>query len=157
MAKKQTKVEKVAQGQYYETKDTQLVLVTNGRLKDDGELGRSFEGKSVTVNAKTGKLVQARSNDRFYIDELVRKLTKRDLEEWIAVEQREAEALAAGEAEQRAKQPDKQQAAKKAAMKKAGKKAAGKMSQLDAAVKVLSEADEALNTKAMVESMQAKG
>ena len=36
------KIEKVAKGSYYETKDHALVLVTNGRLKDEGELGHSF-------------------------------------------------------------------------------------------------------------------
>jgi hypothetical protein len=43
------KVEKVAKGSHYETKTHTLVLVTNGRLKDEGELGHSFEGKAVSL------------------------------------------------------------------------------------------------------------
>ena len=37
------------------------------------------------------------------------------------------------------------------------KKSDGKLSQLDAAAKVLAEAGEPMNTKAMVEKMEAKG
>ena len=47
-------------------------------------------------------------------------------------------------------------AAKKAPAKK-GKKASGKLSQLDAAAKVLGEAGEPMTTKAMVEAMTTKG
>ena len=81
------KIEKVAKGNYYETKDHSLLVVTNGRLKDEGELGQSFEGKMVTYNAKKNDLVEAKKADRFYLDELVRRLVKKDLEDWIAVEQ----------------------------------------------------------------------
>ncbi len=48
--------------------------------------------------------------------------------------------------------------AKKATAKKAtAKKNGSKMSQLDAAAKVLADAGEPMNTRAMVEAMQAKG
>src|SRR5688572_6341355 len=98
-----SKIEKVAKGSYYETKTHTLVLVTNGRLKDEGDLGQSFEGKTVTFDAKKNALVEAKKADRFYLDELVRKLAKKDLEEWLAVEQRDAEAQKAAEAEPEAK------------------------------------------------------
>jgi hypothetical protein len=93
------KIEKVAKGNYYETKDHALLVVTNGRLKDEGDLGQSFEGKSVTYDAKKNALVEAKKADRFYLDELVRRLNKKDLEEWLAVEQREAEAAKDAETE----------------------------------------------------------
>lgn len=36
------KIEKIAKGSYYETKGKALVIVTNGRLKDEGELSQSL-------------------------------------------------------------------------------------------------------------------
>ena len=57
--------------------------------------------------------------------------------------------------------PAKKTATKKATTKKAAPKEkakpAGKLSALDAAIKVLAEANEPLNTKQMVEAMAAKG
>ena len=55
------------------------------------------------------------------------------------------------------KKTTKAKAAKKATGKKTAKKSDGKLSQLDAAAKVLAEAGEPMNTKAMVEKMEAKG
>ncbi len=149
MTTKTAKIEKVAKGQHYEMKDHNLVVVTNGRLKDEGELGASFEGKTVTLNAKTGKLQTAKKADRFYIDELTRKLSKKDLDEWIEVEQREAEALADGETNP----PTKKTKPKAAAQKKD----AAKLSQLDAAIQVLTDNGEPMRCKDMVEAMLAKG
>lgn len=150
MTTKTTKIEKVAKGQHYETKDHNLVVVTNGRLKDEGELGNSFEGKAVTLNAKTGKLQTAKKADRFYIDELVRKLSKAELAEWLDVEKREAEALADGESNPPTKKTTKPKAATK-------KKDTAKLSQLDAAIQVLTENGEPMRCKDMVEAMLAKG
>ncbi len=55
------------------------------------------------------------------------------------------------------KKTTKAKGAKKATVKKVTKKSDGKLSQLDAAAKVLAEAGEPMNTKAMVEKMEAKG
>jgi hypothetical protein len=56
-----------------------------------------------------------------------------------------------------AKRSPKAKGAKKASAKTATKKSDGKLSQLDAAAKVLTEVGEPMNTKAMVEKMEAKG
>ncbi len=129
------------------------MLVTNGRLKDEGELGHSFEGKTVSYDAKKNALVEAKKADRFFLDELVRKLAKKDLEEWLAIEQREVEAEKAAEAEPEAKPAKKAKAGKT----KATKKTEGKLSGLDAAVKVLTEAGGAMKCGDMVEQMISKG
>ncbi len=144
------KIEKVAKGNYYETKDHALLVVTNGRLKDEGDLGQSFEGKTVTYDAKKG-LVEAKKPDRFYVDELVRRLVKKDLEEWIAVEQREAEAAAAAET------PPEEKPAKKAKAAKPKATDGKKLSALDAAAKVLSESQEPLRAKDIIDQMAEKG
>ena len=73
------KIEKVAKGNYYETKDKALIVVTNGRLKDEGELGQSFEAKTVTYDPKKNELVESKKSDRHYLDELVRRLLKERL------------------------------------------------------------------------------
>ena len=55
------------------------------------------------------------------------------------------------------KKTTKAKGAKKVTAKTATKKPDGKLSQLDAAAKVLADAGEPMNTKAMVEKMEAKG
>ena len=147
------KIEKVAKGNYYETKDHALLVVTNGRLKDEGELGQSFEGKTVTYDAKKNDLVEAKKADRFYLDELVRRLVKKDLEEWIAVEQRETEAAAAAETQAEEKPAKKAKAATTKSDANDGKK----LSALDAAAKVLSESTEPLRAKDIIDQMAEKG
>ena len=151
------KIEKVAKGNYYETKDHALLVVTNGRLKDEGELGQSFEGKTVTFNAKKNDLVEAKKSDRFYLDELVRRLVKKDLEEWIAVEQREAEAAAAAETQPEEKPAKKATTKSKTATTKPDAKDGKKLSALDAAAKVLAESTEPLRAKDIIDQMAEKG
>lgn len=146
------KIEKVAKGNYYETKDKVLLLVTNGRLQDEGELGQSFEAKTVTYDAKKNALVESKKADRHYLDELVRRLLKKDLEEWLAVEQREAEAAIAAETSTEETQPE-----EKPAKKTKSKKAKGKLSGLDAAVKVLTETGGPMKCGDMVDQMISKG
>lgn len=143
------KIEKVAKGNYYETKDKALLLVTNGRLQDEGELGQSFEAKTVTYDAKKNALVESKKADRHYLDELVRRLLKKDLEEWLAVEQREAEATVAAET------PTEEKPAKTKAAK--AKKSDGKLSGLDAAVKVLAETGGPMKCGDMVDQMLSQG
>ncbi len=60
-------------------------------------------------------------------------------------------------AKKTAKTPKAAKAAAKKAPAKNGKKASGKLSQLDAAAKVLGESKEPMTTKEMVEVMEAKG
>jgi hypothetical protein len=141
------KIEKVAKGNYYETKDKVLIVVTNGRLKDEGELGQSFEGKTVTYDPNKQKPIEAKKTDRFYLDELVRRLLKKDLEEWVAVEQRESEAAVDADAE------PKPAPAKQAKPKKTKDKLSG----LDAAAKVLGEAGGPMKCQDMVDQMLSKG
>src|SRR6185503_16515389 len=40
-----TKITAVKKGEIYENKHKDLIEITNGRLKDEGNLGMSFEGK----------------------------------------------------------------------------------------------------------------
>ena len=143
---------RVAKGEVWETKHGTLIEVTNGRLKDEGELGHSFEGRHLEFgpDGPTHSLV----DDRFYVDELVRKLTKKDLTEWEEVARREAEAIrdAAADAEPA---PETKRTAKKAKAK--NEKPEKKPSGLDAAARVLQEAGEPLRAKEIVERMLANG
>ena len=127
------------------------------RIKDDGELGQSFEGKTVTNNAKKNALVEAKKSDRFYLDELVRRLVKKDLEEWIAVEQREAEATADAETEPEEKPAKAESPGDAKPTKAKTKKAKDKLSGLDAAVKVLTEAGGPMKCQDMVDRMLGQG
>ena len=171
MSKKATtktaaKITTVKKGEIYENKHHDLIEVVNGRLKDEGDLGLSFEGKSVMFDSasKTAKRDDA---ERFYIDELVRKLTNADYTEWVDAGQREADAAEAATGPAATPDPKgKGKATKEAATKPATEpkakkekpaKAEGKMSALDAAVKVLGEAGAPMTTKAMIEAMAAKG
>ena len=164
------KITTVKKGEIYENKHHDLIEVVNGRLKDEGDLGMSFEGKSVMFDSasKTAKRDDA---ERFYVDELVRKLTTADFNEWVETGRREAEATEAAN-EPTATPTPKGRATKKAATKPAPEpkakvepkaknekpaKAEGKMSALDAAAKVLGEAGEPMTTKAMIEAMATKG
>ncbi|MCA9032577.1 MAG: hypothetical protein KDA66_17300, partial [Planctomycetaceae bacterium] len=72
----------------------QLIEVTNGRLQDDEEHGSSFEGRTIEFNLETGNPNRSKTTDRFYLDELAKKLTKKDYDEWVEIGRREAEALA---------------------------------------------------------------
>ena len=130
-------IEKVAKGHYYETKDKALLVVTNGRLKDEGELGQSFEAKTVTYDATQNALIESKQAERHYLDELVRRLLKKDLEEWLAVERRESEAAAD-------ETPSEE-------------KPKTKLSGLDAAVKVLTEVGQSMKCSDMVDQMLSKG
>ena len=152
------KITAVKKGEIYETKHKDLVEVVNGRLKDEGDLGISFEGKSISTHEKTGKVVKSKTPDRYYLDDLSRKLTKAEFDEWAEAGRREVEAaVAATVPETAAPAPA---AKKKASAKPKPEKPAktdGKMSALDAAAKVLAEAGEPMTTKAMIETMAAKG
>ena len=166
------KITTVKKGEIYENKHHDLIEVTNGRLKDEGDLGMSFEGKSVMFDS--GSKTAVRDNaERFYIDELVRKLTTADYDEWVETGRREAEATeAANEPTATPAPKGKGKATKKAATKPATEpktkaepkakkekpaKAEGKMSALDAAAKVLGEAGEPMTTGAMIDAMATKG
>ena len=93
--------------------------------------------------------------DRFYLDELAKKLTKKDYDEWVEIGRREAEALADAKAPPTETEPAKPGTKKPAKTRQP--KSHGKFSQLDAAVKVLIEAGEPMTTKAMIEAMAAQG
>ncbi len=152
---KSTKITSVKKGDIYETKSGQLIEVTNGRLKSEGEQGSSFEGRTIEFNLETGNPNRSKTTDRFYIDELAKKLTKAEFNEWIEIGRREAEAMADAKTPPTETEPAKT-ITKKAAMPRKPK-TDGKLSQLDAAVKVLSESGEPMTTKAMIEAMAAKG
>lgn len=155
------KITTVKKGEIFETKQKDLVEVVNGRLKDEGDLGTSFEGKSITTHETTGKVVRAKTTDRYYLDDLVRKLTKAEFDEWADAGRREAEATVAATepaATTKGKKTPATKPTKPKAEPKAKKaKSAGKMSALDAAAKVLGETGEPMTTKAMIESMSTKG
>ena len=154
-----TKITTVKKGEIYENKDHDLIEVTNGRLKDEGDLGMSFEGKSVTFAAKSKSAKRDKTAERFYLDELVRKLTKAEYDEWVDAGRREAEAAeAATEPATTAPKGKGKKTTKPAAEPKAKKeKPDGKMSALDAAAKVLAESGAPMTTGAMIEAMATKG
>ncbi len=154
---KSAKITSVKKGEIYETNSGQLLEVTNGRLTDEGEHGASFEGRTIEFNLETGNPNRAKTTDRFYLDELAKKLSKKDYDEWVEIGRREAEALT----DAKAPEAEPAKATTSPATTKPAKarqpKTEGKLSQLDAAVKVLEEAKEPMNTKAMIEAMAAKG
>lgn len=147
------KITSVRKGDIYETNSGQLTEVTNGRLKDEGEHGSSFEGRTIEFNLETGNPNRSKTTDRFYLDELAKKLSKKDYDEWVEIGRREAEALA----DAKTPQTETAKPATKKPVKTRQPKTAGKLSQLDAAVKVLTESGEPMTTKALIETMAAKG
>ncbi|MFV0443346.1 MAG: winged helix-turn-helix domain-containing protein [Planctomycetaceae bacterium] len=155
MATKTKKITSVRKGDIYETSSGQLLEVTNGRLQDEGEHGSSFEGRTIEFNLETGNPNRSKTTDRFYLDELAKKLSKKDYGEWVEIGRREAEAMADAENPPTETEPAK--SAAKKPEKTRQPKTDGKLSQLDAAVKVLTESGEPMTTKAMIEAMAAKG
>ncbi len=152
---KTTKITSVRKGDIYETNSGQLIEVTNGRLQDDAEHGASFEGRTIEFNLETGNPNRSKTTDRFYLDELAKKLTKKDYEEWVEIGRREAEAMADATAPPTETEPAKPATKKPAKTRQP--KTDGKLSQLDAAVKVLSESKVSMTTKAMIDAMGTKG
>ncbi|HEY0984824.1 winged helix-turn-helix domain-containing protein [Schlesneria sp.] len=153
-AQTEAKITKVAKGEIYETHHAEMLEVTNARLKDEGDLGISFEGIAITFNGVTGKAERSKTTDRYYLDNLARKLTKAEYDEWLEIGKREAEATAAAEATLATKAPAK---TTKPKTEKPKASPSGKMSALDAAAKVLGESAEPLTSKGMIDAMAAKG
>lgn len=153
MAATQKKITKVSKDQVFETTSGTLVVVANGRLKNEGELGRSFKGRTFEFDAKTQSMQPGKAIDSFYLDEVTRRLTAKDQAEWLAVEIREHEAVADAQQTEAAASP-KGTGRKQKAAKADGKK---KLNALDAAAKVLGEATEPMASKEMIEAMAAKG
>jgi len=155
-----TSITAVSKGEVYRTKTGALVTVENGRLKDEGEHGRSFTGRWLEYDAKSRTMKPSKTTDRIYLDELVQKMSPADVEEWLAVERREAEAIAAAGAS-----PETASTRDKTTKRKAGTRSSKepstatpkKLSALDAAAKVLAEAGEPMAAKALIEAMAAKG
>lgn len=142
----------VRKGEVYETRSGQLIEVTNGRLRNEGEQGASFTGRMIEFNLETGQPARSRTTDLFYLDELVKKLTKKDYDEWAETGRREAEALATAENRSMDSQPE-----PPAAKKNVETRSPRKMSALEAAAMVLAESEEPLTAKGMIEAMGAKG
>ena len=157
---KSTKITSVRKGDIYETSSGQLLEVTNGRLQDEGEHGASFEGRTIEFNLETGHPNRSKTTDRFYLDELTQKLSKKEYDEWVEIGRREAGAMADSQALPEETVEAKSTTAKPAKPRNAkasGKPSDGKLSQLDAAVKVLTESVGPMTTKAMIEAMAAQG
>ena len=95
---KSTKITSVRKGDIYETNSGQLIEVTNGRLQDEGQHGSSFAGRTIEFNLETGNPNRSKTTDRFYLDELAKKLTKKDYDEWVEIGRREVEAMADAQA-----------------------------------------------------------
>lgn len=161
MATKTKKITSVRKGDIYETNSGQLIEVTNGRLKDDSEHGSSFEGRTIEFNLETGNPNRSKTTDRFYLDELAKKLSKKDYDEWVEIGRREAEAMAdaqeaGGESpETGGSKPPKTTPRRNTPDSRL--RSPDSMSQLDAAVKVLTESGEPMTTKVMIDAMAAKG
>ncbi|MCA9091324.1 MAG: winged helix-turn-helix domain-containing protein, partial [Planctomycetaceae bacterium] len=103
---------------------------------------------------------RSKTTDRFYLDELTQKLSKKEYDEWVEIGRREAEAMADSQALPAEAAEAKSTTARPAKARKAkstGKPSDGKLSQLDAAVKVLTESGDPMTTKAMIEAMAAQG
>ena len=144
---KQTSI-KVRKGDVCECLNQTLVLVTNGRLKKIGD-ELAFQGKVISFSLLGHPKPSGTATDIFLAD-VKRVLTKKEYAEWCETEKREADAVRGDDAPE---QPAKTAAKPKAKTKK---KSDGKMSALDAAAKVLREADEPLGAKQMIEAMSAK-
>ena len=158
---KSTKITSVKKGDIYEAKSGQLIEVTNGRLKTEGEHGSSFEGRTIDFNLETGNPNRSKTTDRFYLDELTKKLSRKDYEEWVEIGRRESEAMAdakeaSGDRLQASGKTKTPKSTSKKTPQASRRKSQASMSQLDAAVKVLTEASEPMTTKAMIEAMAAK-
>ena len=155
---KATKITRVKKTEIYQTRSGQLIEVTNGRLKDEGEQGVSFTGRTIEFNLETGRANRSKTNDHFYLDELTSKLSQKDYDEWLEVGRREAEALAdaCNGSVEPAPQQEQPSAPKKPSTKNAKPKPAskptGKLSLLDAAHQILQQAGEPLNAKAIIEA-----
>ena len=115
-----------------------------------GPILRSQDGDVRCQETEVGRIQESGSP---LSDELVRRLLKKDLEEWTVIEQREAEAAADAEATPEDKPAKKAKAAKV----KPTKKSDGKLSGLDAAAKVLGENGEPMKCADMVEQMLSQG
>jgi len=144
-------------GERYETRTGQVLEVTNARLLQEGDQGASFAGRTIEFNASTGEAHPSQTTDRFSLDELMRKLSKPDYEEWVAIQRREGEALAEAAAVTPAPETPKQSQPAKTKTKSRTPKSAGRLSQLDAAVQVLAESGVPMTTKAMIEAMATQG
>ena len=152
--KASAQITSVKKGEIYENQHNDLIEVANGRLKDEGELGSSFEGRTITFNAETKNANRGKSAERFYLDELARKLTKAEYDEWVEAGRREAEA---SEPDTAPTSKTKKKVATNKSKAKSTTKERGKMSALDAAAKVHAESGEPMTTKAMIETMATKG
>ena len=150
---KSTNITSIKKGEIYETRSGQLLEVTNGRLQQDGDLGASFTGRTIEFSLQSADAVKSKTADRFYLDELVRKLSAKEYAEWIETGRREAEAMAAAQSPAEETKP----VSRKKSPKASGKTSEGKLSQLEAAVQVLSETGEPMTTKAMIEAMATQG
>lgn len=158
---KSTNITSIKKGEIYETRSGQLLEVTNGRLQQDGDLGASFTGRTIEFDLQQAAAVPSPTTDRFYLDELVRKLSQQDYDEWLEIGRREAEAIAAAqEASGVSPKTGGSKTPKSTSKRKAvatSAKSPDSMSQLEAAVQVLSETGEPMTTKAMIEAMATQG
>ena len=147
MAKTTNTISKVAKNGYYLTKGGAVIIVTNGRLQTDDQ-GSSFACNEINFDLTTKAAKRTKATTWVYLDELDRKMTKKDYQEWVDAGHREAEAMADAVSTTTTKTTA---AVKSKATKKAP--ANKKMSMLDAAAQVLANANEPLQAKAMIEAM----
>ncbi len=129
--------------------DNALFVCMNGRQRKAADGNFVVDMKATKDGEPIGKAEEE------YTDTFVRKLTKKELAEYLEVERRETEALR--DAEKPNAAPTKAKEPKKTTAKAKSKKTAKKMSGLDAAAKVLEEAGEPLRCKQIIETMLAKG
>ena len=172
---------KFEKGAFYEDQQGKIWTCSNGRTRKTPDGHEVVDMRATTLGQASGEAGEE------YVDLFVRKLTKAEVAERVAVERREAEALveahvAEDEMDGKAKETAKTKTTRKAPVPKAephvaeetvetmaeanpgktkmattNRKSDGKLSALDAAAKVLAEAGQPMTAKAMIDAMAAKG
>jgi hypothetical protein len=163
-AKTTAKVTKFEKNAFYQSAKGDLWQCVTGKTRKAPDGNTVVDMRAAPAGEPTGEPVEE------YVDTIVKKLTTKELKEWREVAQREAEALAAADAEKKpettanatettttatvtTEKPAKTPKDKKAKQQNRE----GKMSALDAAAKVLGETQQAMSSKDLITSMSAKG
>lgn len=141
-------IEKFQKGSFYEDTNGEVYYCTNGRQRKTPDGHYVVDMKTVREGKPVGRAEEE------YTDTFVRKLTKAEVKERAEIDRREAEAEAEADAET---EPSAEEETATKEKKRSGRKKKDGMSAIDAAAKVLSESEEPMTTKEMIEAMAEKG
>lgn len=84
--KTEPKITAIKKAEIHENKHHDLIEVANGRLKDEGGLGASFEERAITFRGETRKADRDKEIERLHLDDFARKLSKAEYDEWMAAD-----------------------------------------------------------------------